>query len=176
MIPIEVRYELERKQLYCRYQKVFLSSFSSDLLTILFRSTFIHLYSDYSVLTLYKCKWPVVLPFQSFASMDVVILVLYIVSKPVSNMPVSQSLIVKLWYSATLGHGFMATWLPTCGRSEGPPLSRGGGYTWTLPHALKVFIVLTTLLWLIWFACFPTPFQGWGINVAYFVYCMYIYI
>ena len=37
--------------------------------------TFIHLNSDYSVLTLYKCKCSFVHPFQCFAFMDSVSLV-----------------------------------------------------------------------------------------------------
>ncbi len=49
-----------------------LSSSATNLLTILFR--LLQLYSAYSVLTLYKCKFHV-LQFQSFAFMDVVILV-----------------------------------------------------------------------------------------------------
>ena len=51
---------------------LYLSSFSVDLLLILFCSTFIHLYYDYSVLPL--CSF--ILPFQSFTFMDVVILVI----------------------------------------------------------------------------------------------------
>ena len=95
LIDITVRYGLEAQQFYKRYQNVrrsiskmlifnfldkksspknvrislinilFLCSFATNLLTILFR--LIHLYSAYSVLTLYKSLCLFVLPFQSFA-------------------------------------------------------------------------------------------------------------
>ena len=50
----------------------YISSFETNLLIILFR--LIHLYSAYTVLTLYKYLCSFVLPFHSFAFMDVVIL------------------------------------------------------------------------------------------------------
>ena len=59
-----------------------------------------------------------------------------------------KSSMVFVWYSAPLGHGFMATLLPTCGRSEGPPLSKGVG-TLEPPPCIKSIYSLTILLCLI---------------------------
>ena len=63
------------------------------------------LYSDYSVLTLYKCICSFVLPFQTFACMDVVILVCFLGYKTDSQLDEKQNfLYAKEIIYTVLGH------------------------------------------------------------------------
>ncbi len=64
----------------------YLSSCATNLLKILLK--LIYLYSVYSPLALYICKCSLVLPFQGFALLDVVILIFYI----------NKSTIPGFWY------------------------------------------------------------------------------